>query len=221
MIYFFYGTDTDKARNKAHELVESLRKKKSEAGFFKLDADNFDPSSLEEYIGGQGLFSNKYIVLLDRLCENKEVKEDFISSVKEVGLSDNIFIVLEGKLDKASATKIEKNSTKTLKCDLPEESRSKFKEENNAFALANAFGARNKKETWLLYRKAINAGEAPEALHGMLFWKVKTMLLSDGSGWREDELMVVMDKLVTIYHDSRRGVHELETGLETMLLDIK
>ena len=41
MIYFFYGTDTDKARNKAHELVESLRKKKSEAGFFKLDARIF------------------------------------------------------------------------------------------------------------------------------------------------------------------------------------
>lgn len=110
MIYFLYGTDIDKARTKANELIESLRKKKPDASFFKIDSKNFNGSLLHEYIGGQGLFSNKYIVYLDRLCEKREVKEEFLEKIKEISESDNIFIVLEGKIDKATAIKIEKKA---------------------------------------------------------------------------------------------------------------
>ena len=166
MIYFYYGTDIDKARTKAHELIDSLRKKKPEASFFKLDGENFNEAALEEYVGGQGLFTNKYIVFLDRLCEKKE--------------------------------------------------------EYSAFALADAFGKRNKKDAWILYRKAIDRGEAAEALHGMLFWKVKTMILSGGSvSWKKEELYQVLDELVTLYHESRRGNGELETRLEAFLVGMK
>ena len=216
MIYFYHGTDTDKARTKAHELIDSLRKKKPDASFFKLDTEHFDISKLEEYIGGQGLFSNKYIVLLDRLCEDKEVKEAFIEKLKEIKESENIFILLEGKIDKATATKIEKKAEKTAVFDIAEK---KEKEVYNAFALADAFGRKDKKNAWVLYRTAIEKGEAPEALHGMLFWKIKTLILSGNAyGWKEEELLKVLDELVTVYHDARRGRHELETGLEALLL---
>lgn len=216
MIYFYYGTDIDKARTKSHELVESLQKKKPDASFFKLDSENFNTSQLQEYIGGMGLFSNKYIVFLDRLCEKKEVKEEFVDKLKEIGESENIFIILEGKLDKATATKIEKKAEKFLNFTLEDESP---KPVYNAFALADAFGKRNKKEAWFLYRKAIDAGEAPEALHGMIFWKVKSLILSGyASGWKEGELLKTAEDLIVLYHDARRGKHELETGLEAFLL---
>mgnify|MGYP000868666019 CR=1 FL=1 len=212
MIYFLHGTDVDKARAKANELIESLRKKKPDASFFKIDSENFNTSILQEYIGGQGLFANKYIVYLDRLCEKKEVKEEFLEKIKEIAESDNIFIVLEGKIDKATATKIEKNAEKTQDFELGE----KKKEFYNAFALADAFAQKNKKEAWMLYREAVDRGEAPEALHGMLFWKVKTMILSNPVN--RDELVEFADKLITIYHDSRRGEYELETALEAFIL---
>ena len=216
MIYFYHGTDTDKSRRKAHELIDSLLKKKPDASFFKLDSESFDVSKVQEYIESQGLFSSKYIVFLDRVCEKKEMKEEFVDSLKEISESENIFIILEGKLDKATLTKIEKKSEKTLAFDLEE------KEEKpvyNAFALADAFAKKNKKEAWVLYRKSIDMGEAPEALHGMIFWKVKTMLLSGFfSGWSESELKRAMNDLVALYHDARRGKHELETGLEAFLL---
>ena len=112
MIYFYYGTDTNKARIKAHELVDSLLKKKPDASFFRMDTENFNTSQLQEYIGGMGLFSNKYIVFLDRLSEKKDIKDEFLDKIKEISESENIFIVLEGKLDKATATKIEKKSEK-------------------------------------------------------------------------------------------------------------
>src|SRR3989344_7042082 len=117
MIYFFYGEDIDRARTKSHELVQSLLKKKQHASFFKIDVENCNEAIIEEYIESQGLFENKYIILLDRISEDKNTKAVFISKIKEIAESQNIFIVLEGKLDKATITKIEKNSEKYLKFD--------------------------------------------------------------------------------------------------------
>lgn len=216
MIYFFHGTDTDKARYKAHELIDSLRKKRPDASFFSINSENFNPTQLQEYIGGQGLFSNKYIVFLDRLCEKKEVKADFIDVLKEISESENIFIALEGKLDKATTTKIEKKSEKSAAFDLKE---NQIKEEDsNVFELANVLGRKDKKELWMLYREYVDRGSAPEELHGILFWKAKTMMLSGSSAWNQHELTVLIDGLITVYHEARRGTHELETGLEAFLL---
>ena len=219
MIYFYYGTDIKKTHLKSHELINSLLKKKPDASFFKINTENFNEVTLKEYIGSQGLFSDKYIVLLDRLCEKKEVKEQYIDLLKEISESENIFIVLEGKIDKATATKIEKKSEKTVKFDLDEIIDKKS--DSNVFEIANAFGRRNKKEIWMLYRKYIDSGSAPEELHGILFWKAKTMLLAkDFYNWKEEELMNFIDKLITVYHEARRGNGELETSLEALLLSI-
>ena len=119
---------------------------------------------------------------------------------------------MEGKLDKATITKIEKKAEKTMMFDLVEKS---LKSEYNAFALADAFGRGNKKEAWVLYRKAIDKGEAVEAIHGMIFWKVKTMILN---GISEKDLYPTLEKLIDIYHESRRGKYELETKLEEIIL---
>ena len=67
----------------------------------------------------------------------------------------------------------------------------------------------------MLYRKAIDKGEAPEALHGMLFWKVKSIILA---GDKNKELLILLDKLITVYHEARRGNGELETGVERFIL---
>ncbi len=216
MLYFFYGTDIDKARSKSHDLTNSLRKKKPDASFFTLNSENFNNNTLQEYIGSQGLFSNKYIIFLDRICENKEAKEKFLESIKQIYESENIFVLLEGKLDKATATKIEKKSEKFLKFDLLEKAP---KKEFNAFGLADAYANRNKKDAWILYRQAINNGEAPEALHGMIFWKIKTILLSGvNSYWKKEELIFALEKLIDIYHEARRGQVELENSLEIFIL---
>src|SRR5574343_744648 len=182
MIYFYHGTDIQRSIKKSHELIDSLRNKKPDASFFKLDTDNFDQALIEEYVGGQGLFSSKYIIFLDRLCENKDIKEVFVDMIKDIAESENIFIVLEGKIDKATMTKIEKRAEKTAVFDLADnikgEGNFQKNNANNTFALADAVGQKNKREAWMIYRKAIDQGEASEALHGMIFWKIKTILIS-------------------------------------------
>lgn len=226
MIYFFYGTNVNKAREKSHELIDSLRKRKPDASSYKIDIENFDILELDKYIGGQGLFSNKYIVLLDRLCEKKEVKVLYLDRIKEIKESENIFIILEGKIDKATATKIEKKAEKTAIFDLSEkeerEIKSKKEEGQNIFEIANALERRDKKSLWIIYRQLIEEGKAPEEIHGVLFWKTKSMLLSGGArNWTSEQLMILIENLITVYHEARRGVHDLETGLEALLIGIK
>lgn len=216
MLYFYYGNDIDKARIKANELIDSLRKKKPDASFFSINSDNFNINLIQEYIGSQGLFSNKYIVYLDRICEQKEIKEEFLNLTKEISESENIFVLLEGKLDKATATKIEKKSSKFIKFDNEDSGRRPV---YNAFALADAFYGRNKRDAWVLYRESINRGEAPEALHGMLFWKLKSCLIADNYRvWKREEIIASLERLIDIYAESRRGLGDLEIKLEAFIL---
>ena len=53
----------------------------------------------------------------------------------------------------------------------------KEKKNSASFALADAFGERNRKKLWLAYRAAIERGEAVESIHGILFWGVKNLAL--------------------------------------------
>jgi hypothetical protein len=61
-----------------------------------------------------------------------------------------------------------------------------------------------------------------EEIYGVLFWKAKTMLLAGGNHtWGSDELSKLIEDLITVYHEARRGAHELETRLEALLIGIK
>ncbi len=221
-----------------HSLVDSLCVKKPNASLFKIDSDCFDCVRLEELIVGAGLFEQKYIVVLDRVFENEEAKEFVFKNIKETGVSENIFIILEGKLDKKTLTKFEKNSEKIQEFEKAEV---KKQEKFNIFTLSDAFGGRKKKELWVLFQKAISVGMSPEEIHGTLFWMVKSMILSKNAktfeeaglssfvfrksvsfagNFEDKELKNISSNLVSIYHNARRGGMELGTALEVFILSV-
>jgi DNA polymerase III delta subunit len=237
MIYLLYGTDTEQARKKAHQLYESLLKKKPDASFFRIDSENWDENSFDEKIESQGLFENKYIVFLNTVFQNTDAKETLLGKLKEVAASQNIFIVLEGKLDKASLTKLEKVAEKSQAFDLDE----KKMEEFNIFSLTDAFGKRDKKDLWILFSKAKMRNIPAEEIHGILFWQLKTILLTSESSSAEEaglkpfvyskaksfvrnfspeELRRLSASLVGLYHDARRGIHDMDTALERFVLGL-
>ena len=204
MIYLLHGEDTEKARTKAHELVDSLRAKKPDASFFKIEAAQFSAEKLDELINSQGLFESKYIVLLDRVFENKEAKEQLIGSRKELAESPHIFILLEGKVDKAALTKLEKVAAKAQVFEVGGaggssggfgggaggkgrqfavgETGGQFSiSEFNIFSLGDAFGRRDKKELWFLFSKAALRNIPAEEIPGILFWAWKSMALAAAS----------------------------------------
>jgi DNA polymerase III delta subunit len=217
MLYFLHGTDTDKARAKALEMVLNLQKKKPEAELFRLDSDNFSEVKLEELAGSQGLFENKFIVFANRLLENKDVKETVLRKLPDIASSENVFIFLDGAVDKASLQKVTKVAKQV---QVFEKAKIKKVEEFNVFSLANALRARDRKGLWVLYQKALRNNASPEALSGILFWQIKTMLGGANGKFSQVELETMARKLVGLYHNSHRGLVDFETGLEGFILTV-
>lgn len=236
MLYVFHGADVGTAAKKAHSLIDSLRAKRPDASFEKIEADNWDLSVIEGHLGGQGLFSNKYIVFLDRVTEKTEAKEslpDFAGAMQE---SANIFIVLEGILNADLKKAFEKHAEKMVVTEAPS---SWKKKEFNIFALGDAFGARDRVKSWTIYREAIENGQEPEAIVGTLFWQAKSIALSKNAksageagvspfvytkskkyaeNFSAQELTGAINDLITLYHNAHRGMVDLEKGVERLLL---
>jgi DNA polymerase III delta subunit len=192
MLYVFHGSDTHTTLTKATSLVASLRAKKPDASYVRVEAGQWTPSIIEEHLGGQGLFSNKYIIFLDRVTENAEAKEqlpEFIEALKE---SSNIFILLETKLNAELKKAVEKYAEKVVECGKEDKvgagaggsfgngAAGSFgkSDDFNVFALADALGSRDRFKAWSLFRQAIDAGVQPENISGTLFWQMKSMMLA-------------------------------------------
>lgn len=88
--------------------------------------------------------------------------------------------------------------------------------EFNIFALADAFGSRDKKRAWVLYQQALLAGVPAERIFFTLVWKVRSMLLLKKNFERE----LLSERLVIGYHQARRGEGEIETLVEKTILSL-
>ncbi len=218
MLYVFYGSDRESARAKASALIAGLQKKKPDAELFRLDADTFRETQLDELIGGQGLFNKTYLVVLSYLFENEEVQGVVLKKLSEVADSPNIFVMLEGELPKAILIEITEAAEKALVFEKKGEKKEAF----NIFSLTDALGRRDKKNLWMLFQKALREDFAPEHINGVLFWKVKSLLTAPYSNrsWRREELKDLSRRLVSLYHDSHRGIHDFAIGLERFVLTL-
>jgi DNA polymerase III delta subunit len=240
MIYLLYGSDTDKARAKLHELVATLIKKKPDASHERMNDETFDAGHLEELIGSMGLFSQKAIIEMITVFRNKEAKEAVLDRIKDIATSDNVFVFLEGELTKADLTKFEKNAEKVQEFELKTIGEKK-KEDFKLFSLTDALGNRDKKQLWVLYTKATLHDISAEEIHGMLFWQVKAMLLAGSSKsageaglnpyvfqktrgflshYSEQEIKTISSKLISIYHNARRGITDFDVALEKFILEV-
>lgn len=113
--------------------------------------------------------------------------------------------------------------------------------EFNIFALTDALGARQKKEAWILYQKALGAGLSAEEIFFKIVWQVKSMLIASKTKnvgetdmkpfpyskaksflkhFRPGELEKLSENLVIGYHQARRGEGEIETLVEKIILKL-
>lgn len=240
MFYYFYGTDRDKARERSRGVLSAMKTKRPGAEYFRMTPDSWNPAAFEEFLSGQGLFERKFIVFADGLFENAEAKEWVLSHVAGIGESENAFVFLEGKTDAASLKKIEKHAQEAKVFEAVKQ-RASFGGESNIFALADALGSRDKKKLWVLLSEALIRGETPEAISGVLFWQVKSMLAARGaksaaeSGlkpfvfmksvryakeYSEEELRSLSRKIISDYHDAHRGLSDLSVSLERFSLSL-
>ncbi len=235
MLYIFYGNDREGLIKKTDALSKSLYSKDPNLSYEKLDQDNFQIGKLRDLSESMSLFGNKTLVLLDNVLGENEEIFDSLESLKN---SQNIFVLREEKLLKSELKKLEKFSEKIEEVVLPE---GKKKEVFNIFSFTDAIGERNKKNSWILYEKAIFTGLVPEELFWKVVSQVRNMLLvkktksANEAGihpfvygkakgflknYKEGELESLSEKLVVGYHQARNGEVEIETLLEKTLLSL-
>ena len=182
MLYLLYGTDFKKVRKNLHSLVGSLLKRKPDANVFSITAEDFSIEKIEELIASRGLFSEKYIVVLDKCFEDKNIKETLSPYIKDMSVSENLFVVVEDKLDAKTKNKLEKYAEQSKVYDRVE----KKKKTVNPFAITESLGRRDKKSLWVEYTKAIQGGSAVEEVHGILLWQIRSMMLARDAGSAEE-----------------------------------
>lgn len=236
MIYLIYGNKGDAVRKKGRSIVDAQIKNKPDALHFSVNEENWKDASLDELLGGQGLFVQKYIVIFDHLVRANGIGEILLPRLKEFQESEHIFIFTEGEMTKELIKKFEKKADKIQEIS---EAKEVKEQKFNVFSLTDALGRKNKKELWTLYQKALLAGVSPEEIHPILFWQTKAMLGAVVSGSPAEaglspyvytksqtfsknfsilELQKISLQLVDVYHNSRRGLVEFDTALERFIL---
>ncbi len=234
MIYVLHGSDILTIRSRARDLVSSLLLKKPDTVHVRITPERVSPGVFEELLGSRGLFSDKLIVELDGLCSIPEAcLEEYMPQFKD---SEYVFIVIEEGVEVKMLKVLKDHAHKIENHELVQS----VEREPTLFALADALGMRDKKKLWVEYTQAILNDTAPEEIHGMLFWQVKSMIIAScttekesglkpfvygkskryGNNFKKGELESLSSSLVSLYHDARRGLTDFGLALEQWVLSI-
>jgi hypothetical protein len=207
MIYILSGTD----RKKKNAYVVSLLGDREVISFTPA---TLSKEVLEQYANTTTLFGTAPAVVVETaLKESKSLFSATLLSLLQN--SQTVFIFLEDKLLSADEKKYAKYATIAL---FEEKKAITAAPKVNTFAIADAYGRRDKVGTWVLYCQAIDKGTEPEAICGMVFWKIKTLIQNGTKMFTIADLKKQSGTLVSLYHKAHRGECDFTVGLEQFIL---
>ncbi len=209
MLHFFTGTDRQKAKGEMDAVVKKIAKKGTEVVRIS-DANAL--ADLSAALQGGGMFAIERIVVLDSVFTNEEMRGAAIAALPMMKKSAEHYFMLEEKPDAATRKQIEKYAEDSQKFDAPKKADSK-----SIFSLKDALQRRDKKALWVGYQREL-ATNAPEAIHGVLFWAAKQMHLGARADIEKMRAAKILAILAELPHEARRKGVELEYALEQFVL---
>ena len=212
MLYLYTGTDRKKSRAEMNAAVARASK---HADVVRItDANSIE--DLSAALQGGGMFGGKRTVVLDGVFANEEMRSAVLAAISGFKASGDIFLILEEKVDAQTRRAIEKYAEKSERFDA-----AKGKREEGIFALAMALKRGDRKSLWVGYQRALARDEAPEAIHGVLFWGAKDMCLKARTGSIEQKrAKMLVAQLAELPHEARRRSVEFEYALERYILGL-
>jgi hypothetical protein len=214
MIYLFTGDD---AKNKILNYEKFIKSVPPSTEILFINRNNFDRMQIESLSSGAGLFFAKSVVVFTGVFEREDTGDFILEKLPLMQTSLNAFVFIESKLDKITLDKFKKNEADIKVFELPKEKKEKF----NNFLLANAFGMKDKLNLWIYFRQAVDLGVGLDELSGVLFWKVKDMILKmDFSKFKEEKLQDVISKLALLLPEARTTGVDVELAFEKFLLEV-
>lgn len=171
-------------------------------------------ADLQEALRGSGMFGEKRVVIFDGVFANEEMRSLVLDALSRIGKSDEPFYILEEKPDAETRRALEKHAEVAEKFEIKKE-----KKGGEIFALAYALRRGDKKALWVALQRALLRDEAPEAIHGVLFWGAKQVLLAARKGSPEHRRgAALVAELAELSHEARRQGFGLEYALEHYIL---
>lgn len=208
MLHLYLGTDREKARSKMNAVIEKAAKK---ADIVRItDAHMID--DLKSALQGGGMFGGKRVLVFEGVCVNPDLCEILLNSLEHLSKSDEEVFVFEEKPLADLRKKLEKYAETVEKFDAPKKER-----DSSIFAMANALRRKDKRSLWVSYMREVAKGNAPEAVHGLLFWAAKDMLLKS-SGSEHERARSLVAQLAELPHQARRRGEDLGYALERFVL---
>jgi len=206
MIYILCGNDTKKRSSYIKKLANNRE-------VIFLSSTDASREMLNSYSQNISLFGESPVVVIENLFSKNE--ESFtLKELTDLKNSPTIFIILEDKMLVAE----EKKYKKYAEIEKFEIKEIKQISKIDPFALADAYSRRDKIGSWILYRESIDMGSEPEAISGILFWKIKSMILNGNKVFSLAELQLQSSRLVSLYHDAHKGSCDFVVGLEQFIL---
>ena len=208
MLHVFLGTDRKKALAALNSEVE-----KRKSVIIRL-ADTSSAADLHAALGGGGMFAQRKAVVLDRISDNEALWPLLVEKLPQLAESGDDYFIYEEKPLAAERRLLEKYAADSRSFDLPKSG----KERPSVFSLVNHLRAGDKKQLWVEYQQELARGNAPEAIHGVLFWGAKQAMLTARSAKDVEHAKKFIIELTELPHESRRKGEELEYALERFIL---
>ncbi len=231
MLFVFAGKDAVQVRQAAHKKIGELNKQNDEVE--RIDADSYMPNIVVDAIESSSLFGGSQIVLIDEPQSDEDLIDEVEKNLKEIGQSDNTFVVIEGVVKAPLKKKYQKHG-EFIEVETKEE-----KSTYNVFAFTDALLAKDKKQLWLLLQES--EGVPREEIIGVLFWQIKILRLAERtsspeeagqkpfvynkakralSKFKEGEVDALSRSLIEIYHKAHQGEGDMEVMFEEWTLSL-
>ena len=213
MIYLFSGDDVKNKHLTYEKFIKSISQDRE---IFFVNRNDFNKNQIESLYSGSGLFFQDCVVVFQDVFEREETQEFILEKLDLIGKSGTTFVFLEGKLSKLILDAFKGARAELNIFELPKERKEKF----NNFLLANAFGVKDKLNLWIYFRQAMDKGVGMEELTGVLFWKIKDMLVKkDFRKFSETELKNSASRLSYLLPEARKTGRDAEAVFEQFLLE--
>ena len=213
MIYLFSGDDTKNKLIGYEKFAKSIPK---EMECFFVSRNNFNPIQIESLYSGSSLFAPLSATFFQNILDYEENRDFILNRLKMMGDSNNYFIFLESKQNKSILDAFKKARAELNIFELPKEKKEKF----DSFLIANAFANKDKLNTWIYFRQAIENDVSLEEISGIIFWKIKDMILKKNfAKFNEEKLKGLVSKISYIIPEARKEGRDAETVFEQFLLE--
>lgn len=214
MLHVIFGNDREKVRVVLAKAFVPYDKKGMRVVRI---TDAHTLADLETALMGPGLFGEKQVIAFEGIIGGgqADMSSRLLDALNSLKQSEDNFYIMEGALTADIRKTVEKYAEKVERFDTKS-----AKEYPTVFALADSLAKGDKKGLWVGLMSEYEKGNAPEAIHGVLFWGVKKMM----EGARDAQSVLrarrLMIELVALPHDARRRGEDLGYALERFALSL-